>query len=46
MKSTQTIVNALKTIDVKLLDHIIVSASGSFSFANAPSDISCCMFSD
>lgn len=43
MKTTQAIVNALNSIDVKLLDHIIVNSSESYSFANAPSDIRSCM---
>ena len=43
IKTTQVIVNALNSIDVKLLDHIIVNASTSFSFARAPVDIRSCM---
>lgn len=46
LKTTQVIVNALNTIDVKLLDHIIVSSRECFSIAQAPSDISSCMKPD
>ncbi|MBQ9901680.1 MAG: hypothetical protein IJM51_04750 [Clostridia bacterium] len=46
LKTTQVIVNALSKIDVKLLDHIIVSSRGDYSIAEAPSDIRCCMQSD
>ena len=46
LKTTRIIVNAFKTIGAQLLDHIIVNSNGSFSIANAPSAISCCMKPD
>ena len=42
-KTTRVILNAFKNIDVKLLDHIIVSSGGCYSIAEAPDDISCCL---
>ena len=43
IKATQIIVNALNSIDVRLLDHLIVNTNSVFSFAEAPSDIRSCM---
>ena len=43
IKATQIIVNALDSIDVRLLDHLIVNTNSVFSFAEAPSDIRSCM---
>lgn len=45
-KATQVISNALDKIDVKLLDHIIVSSCGSYSIADATLDIRCCLKPD
>lgn len=46
IKTTQIIVNALDSINVKLLDHLIVNSASLFSFAEAPSDIRSCMKPD
>lgn len=39
LKTTQILANALKVIDVELLDHLIVSTLGSFSIAQAEQKI-------
>lgn len=46
LRTTNVIVKAFNTIDVRLLDHFIVNSRGCFSIANAPSEISCCMKAD
>lgn len=46
LKTTKVIVNALKVIDVELLDHIIVNSNGAYSIADAPPGIRCCMNPD
>ncbi len=43
LKTTQVILNAFHTIDVRLLDHLIVDARDCYSIANAPPSISSCM---
>lgn len=44
--TTHVIANALNTIEVKLLDHIIVNSKGIFSIADADSEISVCLKPD